>query len=151
MKKPKTWLDKGTEKILKKPEYANKKLNLVQNGLPYKMSEVLLDFALPLTEYIDKSDRRAFRSAIQTAIYIWNYAIIDSGRQWKTIKDSTADGVKSLVNELFNTSAVGIVVMTTLLERKKSLYPDINTMIPDFDLSWDKKGEYMHLTVFSAG
>ena len=149
MQEFKTWLDKGTDKILNKPEYANKKFKIVKNALPKKMSEVLLDFAAPLLESIDMSDRLAIKSAIQMAVFIWNYSVIESGCQPDRLSGTTVKSVKQLVEKRFRSDPIGRVVLDTLLERKKTLYSENNRMIIDFDMSWDKRGENMHLTIFS--
>ena len=149
MLKFRSWLDNGTDKILRKPEYANKEPKIIKNALPQKMSEVLLDFAAPLLESIDMSDRFVLKSAIQTDIFIWNYSIIDSGFQPKTLTGNTADSVKNMVEKQFCRDPMTRIMIATLLERKKTLYPDNNRMIVDFDMSWDKKGENMHLTILS--
>jgi len=149
MREHRTWLDKGTDKILKKPEYANKNFKMVKNALPQKMSEILLDFAAPFLESIDMSNRIALKSAVKMAVFIWNYSIIDSGCQPKNIDDSTVNSVKQLVKKQLYNDPIGRVVITTLLERKKVLYPDNNRMIMDFDVSWDKTGENVHLTILS--
>ena len=145
----KSWLDKGTEKILSKPEYANKKFAIMKNALPQKMSEVLLDFAAPLLDTINMSDKAVLESTIQTAVFIWNYAIIKGGHYPKTLTKRMADQIKTLVEKQLSCDPDFRMLFTILLDRKKSLYPDNNRMIVDFNISWDKKDETMHLTVLS--
>ena len=121
----------------------------MKNALPQKMSEVLLDFAAPLLDTIDMRDKAVLEPTIQIAIFIWNYAVIVSGQYPKTLTKGMVGQVKALVENRRSNDPVFRTLLAVLLERKKSLYPDNNRMIVDFNVSWDKKGENMHLTVFS--
>ena len=60
----------------------------LKNALPQKMSEVLLDFAAPLLDAIDKSDKVVLESTIKTATFMWNYAVISSGQYPKILTKS---------------------------------------------------------------
>jgi hypothetical protein len=95
------------------------------------------------------SDRRACRDAVEMAAFYWNYIIIDSGNQPKTLGCNLVDSVKQLVEKQLCSDPLFRVMLSILSESKKSLYPDNNRMIADFNLSWDEKGETMHLTVMS--
>ena len=149
MKKFKSWVDMGTEEILKKPEYTGKKFQVIKNALPLKMSGVLLDFAAPLLDAIDMRDRTILESTIKAAVIIWNYAIMKSGQYPKILPHVLVKHVKKSLEHQFSMEPDFEILTNTLLERKKSLYPDNNRMIVDFNISWDKNGENMHLTVLS--
>ena len=151
MKKFESWLDKGTEKILGKPEYANKKFKIMNNALPQKMSEVLLDFAAPLLDAIDKSDKVVLESTIKMATFMWNYAVISSGQYPKILTKSLVNQVKTTVENQIGNDPIFRTFLAILMERKKSLYPDNNRMIVDFNVNWDRNGDTFHLTVLSPG
>jgi hypothetical protein len=123
------------------------KITIMKNALPQKMSEVLLDFAKPLLESIDMSDERVLEPALQMAVFIWNYAVIKSGHSPKTLGDGFTREIKRTVKARRSSDPIFRTVLETLLERKKSLYPNNNRMIADFNIRWDNIGKDMKLTV----
>lgn len=145
----KSWVDKGTAKIWGKPEYANRNYTVIKNALPEKMSTVLLNFAQPLIETVDMSDKLVAKSTIQMATFIWNYAVIKSGETSASLPDALITMVVNEVEKQQKNDPIFKSVIDDLLERKISLYPDNNRMISDFDISWSNNGASMHLTVFT--
>ena len=132
------WLLRGMENFL------------VDMLLEPEMSEVLLDFAKPLLDGIDQLDRRALNASIKMAVTVWNYSIIIS-RNCPT--DSFAErlnkkSMTAMVKRAFR-GEIGESVLTALLERKDSLYPDINRFIADFNIEWEDAQDTYHLTVMS--
>ena len=123
----------------------------LKNALPQKMSEVLLDFAAPLLDAIDKSDKAVLESTIKTATFMWNYAVISSGQYPKILTKSLVSQVKATVENQFGNDPIFRTFLAILMERKKSLYPDNNRMIVDFNVNWDRNGDTFHLTVLSPG
>ena len=145
------WLDAGIEKMLKNPAYAKANTTVLKNMLPQKMSAVLLDFAKPLLDMIDLSDETATRSAVMVAVSIWNYSIINNKNvPTKPILDGLdKKTIIATVEKAFR-GHIGERILTDLLSRKKSLYPDNNRLIGDFDLTWNKSKTEFHLTVFTS-
>ena len=145
------WLDAGIERMLKKPAYAESNMTILKNALPQKMSAVLLDFAKPLLDITDLSDKAATRSAVMVAISIWNYSIInDENAPSNIVKDSLD---KKMIISMTEKAFRGYIVeriFADLLERKKSLYPENYRIIGDFDLNWNKSGSEFHLSVLSS-
>ena len=147
MPNKKSWLDSGIESITRNPAYEGK--IIVKNALPQKMSGVLLDFAKPLLDSFDQNDRIALKSAIQMSITVWNYSIV-IGRENPSFADRiNKKALKSMIARAFS-GDIGESVLSALLERKQSRYPENNRMIADFNIEWDDSQNSYHLTVMSA-
>ena len=149
MPKNKSWLDSGIESITKNPAYDGK--YILKNMHPQKMSGVLLDFAKPLLDSIDQLNRSAVNASIQMAITVWNYSIIV---KQDNASSGLADGfdvksMKMMMERAFSDD-IGKGVLSTLLERKESLYPANNRFITDYDLKWNDAGDEYRLTVLST-
>ncbi len=147
MAKKKTWLDKGIDSLSKRGLLEGK--TILKNSLPKKMSEVLLDFAKPLLDGIDTSDKRTLDAALKVAVTVWNYAVMSG----KSAVDSTDAELKNLFNTIIAhgfSDPIGKEVLRVLLGRKKQMYPELTLKIADFDLKWDSDGEEFHVTVIST-
>ena len=109
-----------------------------------KMSEIIIHFAKPLLD-LAKNDTEE-KKAITFAILLWNLSLLPETEKMKyreqILKASgvTPDTAPSLV-------AASNKIMDELLERKKSLFPDINRSIIDYDLIKTPKG--LHLNIVS--
>ena len=147
MPKNKTWLDNAVERIASKPEYAGK--TILKNTLPQKMSGILLDFAKPLLDAIDMSDRLALESAIKMAATVWNYSVVIDKPSGGFTGGLNKKSMESMVAKAFSGN-IGESVLMALLERKKALYPDIRHGIADFEVKWNSTGTQFHLTVMST-
>ena len=147
MSKNKTWLDNAVERIASKPEYKGK--TILKNTLPQKMSEVLLDFAKPLLDGIDMSDRLALESVIKMAATVWNYSIVMGKPSGGIISRLHKKSIEAMVAKAFSGN-IGECVLKTLLDRKKALYPDNKHAVADFEVKWNSDGSQFHLTVMST-
>jgi hypothetical protein len=145
------WLDAGIKNMLKDPAYAKANATIVKNLLPQKMSAVLLDFAKPLLDITDLSNEAATRSAVMVAVAIWNYSIIsDENTPSNTVIDRLdKKAITATIEDAFR-GYIGDNILTDLLNRKKSLYPENRRFIGDFDLNWNKSRTEFHLTVLCA-
>ena len=148
MPKNKTWLDNAVERIASKPEYAGK--TILKNALPQKMSGVLLDFAKPLLDGIDMSDRLALESAIRMAATVWNYSVVMDKPTGGLTGRINKKSLEARVAKAFSGN-IGQSVLKTLLDRKKALYPDNLHGIADFEVKWNPSGSQFHLTVMANG
>ena len=147
MPKTKTWLDKGVENITRKPGYAEK--IILKNMLPQKMSEVLLDFAKPLLDSIDLLNRLALESTLQMAIVVWNYSIMIDKPSGNPVDAAEKKSMEAMMTKAFG-GPIGESVLKTLLDRKRSLYPDNKHSITDFDIKWDDCAGSYHIVVMST-
>ena len=109
------------------------------------MSEVLLNFAKPLFDGIDMSDRLALESAIKMAATVWNYSVVRDKPTGRLNKKA----MEARVAEVFSGN-IGESVLKTLLERKKALYPDNLHGITDFEIKWNSADSQFHLMVMST-
>ena len=146
----KTWLDKGTDSIIEQnPLFANK--TILKNAHKEKMSEVLLDLAMPLLDEIDKSNKGDVEAIIKAAVTAWNYSIIID-KTYPT--NEFADRLnKKSAKAIFMRKQKGNIkkrMLTMLFERKESLYPDNKRIIGGFDIKWDDIGKEFHLTILST-
>jgi len=145
------WLDAGLENMLKNPAYAKSNTTILKNMLPQKMSAVLLDFAKPLLDITDLSDKAAAKSAITVAATVWNYSIINDDNASSSLAIGSPDK-KSILTAIENAfhGYIGERIFADLLSRKKSLYPENNRIIGDFDLNWNESGTEVHLSVITT-
>jgi len=130
----KTWLNKDTEDIAKKPEYAGK--TILKNMHPQKMSEVLLNFSKPLLDEIDQLDKLILNSALKIAVVVWNYSVLMDKSSLGFMDRMIKKSMETIIVKMFS-DEIGKSVFQTLLDRKKSLYPDNKRGITDFNIKWD--------------
>jgi len=108
-----------------------------------KMSDVIIDFARPLLEHTKNTQEE--KKAIQTAILCWNLSFLPKGSQTKSldkIKESLSspDSPDQAIAEFDE-------IVEFLLDRKQSLFPEINRMIVDYEFVDTPRG--VHLNVVS--
>ena len=65
--------DEGLKEMLKNPVYEGK--TILRNMLPVKQSAVILDFAMPILDKIDMSNKSLLGRTLNIAIEVWNYCI----------------------------------------------------------------------------
>ncbi len=120
MAKIESWLDKGIVSLSEKHDLKGKAV--LKNVLSKKMSEVLLEFAMPLLEGIDTSDECLLRATLTVAVTVWNYSILKqscgSNQKTKLQKKLTASAIASGFRD-----PIGQEVLRVLLERKTELFP----------------------------
>lgn len=98
-----------------------------------KISETLINFALPLLELVDEeTSQRQLTHAFMLVVTVWN-AVVES----EVNKDSSyLDELRTpLVKEDFGDYALSMV--EALISRKKELYPNDLRMISDYSLKYD--------------
>jgi hypothetical protein len=108
-----------------------------------KMSEIIIDFAQPLLDAA--TNAQAQKQAITTAIIGWNLSLFPKKEQVAQIEE-----IKNLLNSSTNSDQLrneAIEIFNFLLARKKSLYPEINRLVVDYELIETPKG--FHLNVVS--
>ncbi len=108
-----------------------------------KMSEIIIDYAQPLLDAATNAETQ--KQAITTAIIGWNLSLFPEEQhacQIEEIKEILGNSVESEQQK-----KEAIEVFNFLLERKKSLYPEVNRMVIDFELIETPKG--YHLNVVS--
>lgn len=144
----KSWFDEAVARITARPEYAGK--TILKNALPNKMSETLLDFAKPLLDEIDMSDRLALDSALRMAVTVWNYSVLKDKPSQSIVSRKERDSLEPMITKTFG-GAIGESVLKTLLNRKETLYPDNLHGITDFEVKWNADGSAFNLTVIATG
>jgi hypothetical protein len=147
MRKKKTWLDKGIDNLSKIGALEGK--TILKDALPQKMSEALLDFAMPLLDTIDITNKRALDSTLRIAVVVWNYSIVKDKPTYNS-KDAEANRLLNLMVTQISGDPNGREIVSILLARKKQLYPTLAYMIADFDLNWDDLSGEFHLTVLAT-
>ena len=140
----------GIKKIIQDPKFAGKLI--LKDMLPIKMSTVLLDFAKPLLDKTDFSNKRAAEKTIQKAVEVWNYSIVldrvcaNSGAEENRLyRLAMAAMIKNKLSFRISQSDY-----KSLLERKESLYPDYNHFIIEHNVRWSDGGNQMHLAVVTG-
>ena len=107
------------------------------------MSEILLDFAEPLLEEIDRSEERGFSNVIAIAAFAWNVSLLPK-EKWES---SIEDMVKELAQSDEDVAMMkGIVQM--LIQRRMEFFSDITRFIFDYEILDEKEG--WHLNVASS-
>lgn len=114
---------------------------ITTNPQKEKMSEVLLEFAKPLTDECEND--KAFYNALQISAIAWNSSFLPPGERNKLIDES--------INKYINDNserAMAKEILSKMLKRKEKNFPNINRMIMDFQISY-RDGQ-QHLNVISS-
>ncbi len=114
---------------------------ITTNPQKEKMSEVLLEFAKPLTD--ECKDDKAFYKALQISAIAWNSSFLPPRERNKLIDES--------INKYINDNSDRVIakkILSKMLERKEKKFLNINRMIIDFQISY-KDGQ-QHLNVIST-
>lgn len=107
-----------------------------------KMSEVLLDFAEPLTRSVPEEDVPAFRAALNIAALLWNEAVRPSPggtRELYARLRHVADDVPADLE----------VVFDAIIARGRALYPGLDRTILQVKVEVDDDGCF-HVNVVST-
>jgi len=140
----------GINEMLKKPEFARK--TILKDMLPVKQSTVILDFAKPLLDKIDMSNKAVLEKTIKTAIEAWNFFI--------TADRAAAAASPTDKKRLQKMAFVGVARQKLsypinekdyrrLFERKEELYPDNHYFIIDHNIKWSADGSEFSLSVMT--
>ena len=114
---------------------------LTENPQKEKMSEILLEFAEPLTDVCEGD--RAFCNALQLSAIAWNSSFFSLKERNKLIDD----GIDKYIDNN-NDREITKEILSMMLERKKKNFSHIKMFIVDFQIAY--KDEQRHLTVMSA-
>ena len=106
-----------------------------------KMSEVLLEFAEPLTNECEGD--KAFYNALQLSAIAWNSSFFPFKERNKLIDRD----INKYINDNYDRE-IAKEILSRMLERKKKNFSHIKTMIVDFQISY-RDGQ-RHLNVMSA-
>ena len=106
-----------------------------------KMSEVLLEFAEPLTAACE--DDKSFYNALQISAIAWNASFFPPKERDKTTNESIDEYISDK-NERETTKEI----LLKMVKRKEQDFPDIKRMIIDFQVSY-RDGE-RHLYAISS-
>jgi hypothetical protein len=111
-------------------EFAPKQAPAAEAPTGPTVADKLATYAQPILEQAG-SNRTAAKGALNVAILIWNASIegaekiAEAKQKLAALPGSTPDQVEELV--------------TTMLERKKELYPDENLLITNFSLKFNHR------------
>lgn len=96
-----------------------------------RVSDMVLEFAKPILEQAG-NNHTAARGAMNVAILLWN-GLVEGGKALDLAREkllalpgATAEQVDELV--------------TTMKERKETLFPEAKHLVMDFNVSFDKRG-----------
>ena len=103
-----------------------------------KMSEVLIEFAKPLTDECE--DDEAFYLAIQISVLTWNLSFFPLKERKKLIDEFINKCVND--NREIKTTRE---ILSKMLERKEKNFPDIKRMIIDFQISYTNGKPYLNV------
>ena len=140
---------KGIVEMLKNPVYAGKIVQ--QDMLPVKQSTVILDFAKPLLDKIDMSNKTVLEKTIKAAIEVWNYCIViekacsnSQDNNKRMYKLALAGAIKQK-----NSIRIGEKDYYRLIDRKDELYPDNKYFIIDHNIRWSADNSEFSLAVIT--
>jgi hypothetical protein len=137
----------GIKKMLENPVYAGKLV--MKDMLPVKQSTVILDFAKPLLDKIDMSNKKVLERTIGIAIDVWNYCIVIN----KACDDSQADNKRmyklALTGTIKQKHSIRISDYYMMIERKEELYPDNQYFIMEHNVRWNADGSEFSLSVIT--
>lgn len=114
---------------------------ITTNPQKEKMSEVLLEFAEPLTDECE--DDKAFYNVLQISAIAWNSSFFSPKERNKLIDES--------INKHINDNSgreIAKEILSKMLERKEKNFPNIKRIIIDLQISY-RDGQ-QHLDVISS-
>jgi hypothetical protein len=134
--------DEDKQRMLKK-SFHDEDSVILTNALSERMSDVLMDYAKPLLkENIEESDIPEMEVTLQTAIFIWNMAIMKraklSSRMRLLDRLKMWLGIKLLLRKINKPHLYSV-----MLKRKHELYPDNRRLITGLEVTWDYDGPYV--------
>ncbi len=108
-----------------------------------KMSEIIFDFAQPLLAVATSPTEQ--KKAISTAIIGWNLSLLPKKAQSDQI--SKIKKILDSENNSDHFSNEGLEIFNYLIARKKTLFPEVNRMVADYEFVETPTG--FHLNVVS--
>jgi len=117
-----------------------KKHELIRDGSLEKMSDILLEYGIPLLDAIDSEDKKEYEKAIMMSIMLWNCAIMQEGPKGKK-------GIEKMLKPMMP-DAESKSVVRYMLVRKHEMFPQNKRMIMNYELTETADG--FHLTVAST-
>ena len=121
---------------------------IMDTPLPKKMSEIIIDFSLPL---LDKAKSDADKeTAISMAILVWNASLVPEEGMKENIIKELCEGHTPLEGEdPLKIKSVMDEIVNFLWERKKRKFAEHKRIIADYQYEPSKSG--FHLNVSSIG
>ena len=104
-----------------------------------KLSEVVLEFAEPLTNGVEGIDGE--ERAIRLSVILWNASLLPTQKALETMKpafDDIANGDQALMSELHN-------MFDMMYERKQNYFSTDNRFIIDYSLEKNRAGFYFNV------
>ena len=124
----------------------------MKDMLPVKMSAVILDFAKPLFDKTDLTNKRAAEKTVQKAVEIWNNFIVIE-KVCAEVSEACRRMYKSTLAESVRTQRLSFRINKAdfyeLLKRKETLYPENKYFILEHNVRWSDEDSQMHLTVLT--
>lgn len=114
---------------------------LIENPQKEKISEILLEFAEPLTAACEGD--KAFYNALQLSVIAWNSSFFSLKERNELIDEGINKHIDN--NE---DREITKEIISMMLDRKKKNFSHIKMFIVDFEITY--KGKKRHLTVLSS-
>lgn len=109
-----------------------------------KMSEVIINFA---DELLDMANNfKQYERALIIAIVAWNLSMVDNDKRTDAINDLLD---RLMIDKDSNAAKDMLDILNWHIEKKQSLYPDINRLIMDYEIIRVDKDDF-HLNVAST-
>ena len=106
-----------------------------------KMSQVILNFAEPMTDGLSDEDDDAFRNIIGLAISVWNASLLPDKEQEKTLEQ--------IVEVVVDSDAVDLTMLhyfiDALMKRKKKYFFKNKRFIIDYQIITSKRGRHLYV------
>jgi hypothetical protein len=131
---------KRKSKISAKSSSYKRVPHLLEYASARRISEVVLEFAEPLTAVVD--DVEGEEKAIRLSIILWNVSLLSKQKAVKTIRpifDEMTNGDQVLKSEFLK-------IFEMMYERKQSYFLADNRFIADYNLEENREGWYLQVT-----
>lgn len=106
-----------------------------------KMSQVLLEYAVPLTDPLPKDDNVAFRKAIGLAMICWNAALASRVQRKETLHQFVSEASKDVdlpSEELLD-------ILNFMIQRKNRLFKNNKRVILNYEVKATKKDRQVYV------
>jgi hypothetical protein len=139
----------GIKKMLNNPLFAGK--TVLKDMLPVKQSTVILDFAKPLLDKIDMSNKSVLEKTVKKAVEVWNSCIVVD-RACRDYDEYSKRLFKLSLGEMSRQKLpvrIGKKDYCMLVERKDELYPDNQYFIIEHNIRWNADDSEFSLSVIT--